>query len=126
MRMSHESESRPPGSRVLAVLRALYGAPQDERYWSGLESRIMARVATSANTADEWWLVFGDWARAGLVAAAIALVVAAATLAQARATEGRLAYEAVLDTPPTAPLQTADRSPGLTARQATLEYVSPH
>jgi hypothetical protein len=127
MRKPDEFESRPPGGRVLRALRAMYAAPQDPAYWDTLEAGILARLSADApGTGGEWWSAIGDWARLGLVAAAAALIVGAATMVQSRETEARLAYEAVLETPPTAPLQEADLAAGLSKRDATLKYVLPH
>jgi hypothetical protein len=130
MRKPDDFESRPPGGRVLRALRAMYEAPSDPAYWDTLEAGILARLSVDApgapGTGGEWWSAIGDWARLGLVAAAAALIVGAATMVQSRETEVRLAYEAVLETPPTAPLQEADLAPGLSKRDATLKYVLPH
>ena len=62
--------------RVTSALRARYAAPGDETYWEGLQTTVMARIASSARTS--WLQVAAGWARPGLAAAAAVLIVAAA------------------------------------------------
>ncbi len=64
---------------LTTVLRALYAAPADDGYWTGLEGRIMARLRR-AEEQGEWWGVFAEWRAAGLVAAGLMLTLAGAAL----------------------------------------------
>lgn len=63
---------------VSALLRTMYSAPADPAYWSGLEQRVMARLRENGPVA--WWAVFSEWRQAGLVAAALALLIAGAAI----------------------------------------------
>jgi len=53
-------------------LRAIYAPPGEESYWTGLERRILAAL----DEAESWWTVPDRWVRVGLIAAALALVLA--------------------------------------------------
>jgi hypothetical protein len=64
---------------LVAALSAMYAAPVDEGYWSGLEGRIMARLK-QAEAQGEWWSVFAEWRSAGLVAAGLMMTLAGAAL----------------------------------------------
>ena len=79
---------------VTRELRALYAAPA-ERYWDDLEGRIMAAVvagaARPARTAAHWWQTMADWARPGLAAAAVLVIVVGAVTLQSRATRTNVA-----------------------------------
>jgi hypothetical protein len=99
-------------------LRRLYAAPADEAYWSALERRIMARVAE-----EEWWEPLAAWVRVGVVAAGLALAVASLALVRSHQAEARMAYQTVIETPRTAPLQMATESGTASERDALLRYV---
>jgi hypothetical protein len=82
---------------LLRELRAAY-APPGERYWDDLEGRILqaVRAGTSgapspARAAADWWHALAGWARPGLAAAAVLMVVAGAVAIQARAAGAHLA-----------------------------------
>jgi anti-sigma-K factor RskA len=67
---------------LAAALRAVYTAPADDGYWTGLEGRIMSRLR-QAETPLEWWNVLAEWriARvAGLAAAGLMLTLAGFSL----------------------------------------------
>jgi anti-sigma-K factor RskA len=74
-------EDRSPidDPELAAALSAMYSAPAAEDYWTGLESRIMARLK-QAESQGEWWSVFAEWRSAGLVAAGLMLSLAGAAL----------------------------------------------
>ena len=120
MRIEREA---PDGSDedVTRALRALVAPPADPAYWSGLEQRIMARVASGS----EWWSAFDGWVRIGLAAAAVVVAVAGAVALQSRDASARLAYEAVMESSSGVPVAgpTAMRPPSATTREATLRYV---
>src|SRR5918912_690551 len=100
------------------ALRRLYAPPADEAYWRALERRIMARVAD-----EEWWEPLAAWVRVGVVAAGVALLVASLTAVRRHQAEARVAYQAVIETPRTAPLQMATESGTASERDAMLRYV---
>lgn len=64
---------------LVNALRAVYAAPTDDGYWSGLEGRIMARLRR-AEEQGEWWGVLAEWRTTGLVAAGLMLSLAGAAL----------------------------------------------
>ena len=75
-----------PNDEVTRQLRERYAAPTGE-YWDGLEARIMAAVTAgrvAVTDAAEWWQVLAGWARGGLVAATLAVVVAGSAALHAR------------------------------------------
>lgn len=106
---------------LTGALRAIYAAPSDPAYWDGLEARIMARVAADD---DAWWLPFQDWVRAGVVAAAVAVMVAGFALAHARTNTNREAYQSIVETPRTLAHQMATETTPLPDREATLRLVT--
>ncbi len=74
-------EDRSPieDPELVSALSAMYAAPADDDYWSGLEKRIVARLK-QAEAQGEWWGVFAEWRSAGLVAAGLMLAFAGAAL----------------------------------------------
>ncbi|MGZ8377312.1 MAG: hypothetical protein ACXW05_11560 [Gemmatirosa sp.] len=80
---------------VTCELRALYSAPGD-RYWDDFEGRIMAAVRAGgasrpARAAAEWWQALAEWARPGLAAAAVLVVVVGAITVQTHGTRATVA-----------------------------------
>ncbi len=71
---------QPLPERVIDMTRTLYAAPGGDAYWTSLEAKVMARLATTAPA--RWWQVLGGWARGGIVAAAAILVIVTMLLAQ--------------------------------------------
>src|SRR5215208_2557351 len=124
------SNARGPDDRdpeVTRLLRAAYEPPADSTYWQGLERRILARVAAAgAAPAAEWWEAFAGWTRAGLIAAGLAGVVAAAAMFQTRAAAVRVAYEAVVETPPLLSGVQTMRTAGVADHGATRRYTAPY
>lgn len=106
--------------RVLRALKAEYAAPRDPGYWAGLEARIMERIA---NTDDDWSWAFRTWGRTWLAAAAFALVALGVTAWRERVTERQLAYETVVESRPSLPVQLRERLVDGTVHDATLRYV---
>lgn len=91
MHAGRETPDRSPitDPELATALRAVYAAPTDDRYWSGMEDRIMTRLR-QAETPLEWWNVLAEWrvARvAGLVAAGLMLTLAGFSLWQERQIE---------------------------------------
>jgi hypothetical protein len=102
-------------------LRAIYAAPQGEAYWTTLEHRIMAAL----DTEDAWWTVPDRWLRAGLVAAAAALVIAGGLFLRAQTSLNRtMAYENVIEVEGIGSAL-AQREP-LSQEQATLRKLTGH
>lgn len=78
-------------------LTALYAPPGDAAYWTALEQRVLARLATPEG-ADEWWSVPEKWLRVGLVAAGIAVLLAGSFIVRTHAQASRMAsYETAID-----------------------------
>ena len=87
-----------PDREVAGALGPLLTPPVDNAaYWGGLQRRIMARVATAAS-APTWWSVSPTMARAGLLAAGLAILALGALAMQTREIETRMAYQSVTDT----------------------------
>ncbi len=103
-------------------LRQLYAAPADEGYWRSLAERIMARVANELEL-EAWWQPLAAWARIGVIAAGIALAMASVALSRSRADEARIAYETIIETPRTAPLQLATEDARSSGREVTLRLL---
>src|SRR5215207_1524290 len=124
------TDARVPDDRdpdVIRLLRAAYQPPADPTYWEGLERRILARVAAAgAAPAPEWWEAFAGWTRAGLIAAGFAAAVTTAAMFQTRAAAVRVAYEAVVETPPLLSGAQTMRPAGVSERDATLRYTAPY
>ena len=119
---------RPQGSEpeLGGMLRPLYEAPAEGAYWDDLQSRIMQRVRTAApDDMGAWWDVLEHWARVGVAAAVVVAVLSGALLLQHQAREARLAYEAVLNQPPTYSLRAPSRSDGTPPSDAILRYGLP-
>jgi hypothetical protein len=87
-----------PDRQVAGALQPLLAPPVDDAaYWDGLHRRIMARVATAATPAT-WWMVSPNMARAGLIAAGLALLALSALARQTREIEARMAVQSVTET----------------------------
>ena len=103
-------------------LRAIYAAPSDASWWTGLEARINARI-DAAVAADEWWTVPDKWLRAGLIAAGIAVIVAGALIMRTQTQVTTMAVETVLDPASVDLLEVAERGK-LTEQQITLRVLT--
>ncbi len=108
---------------VVRALRALYATPGGDAYWDGLEARIMAEVAAEPGSV---WPLFARWAPAGLIAAAVALLMAGMTLYRTSTREASVAYEAAVRGAAPMAVQTVSARPGTPVREATFEYVITH
>jgi hypothetical protein len=122
--MSLEPRIGPNGrdDDLTRALRAVYAAPDGDAYWTALAGRIMARIGGEA-AAELWWQPLTRWARAGLIAAALALVVARLAVSRDTARETAIAYDGGIETPQSAPLSLAADGSESSARDATLRYV---
>lgn len=118
---NEDRDSLPQETRE--VLRDMYAPPADPGYWEALEARILARVRREGTRA--WWTYFPDWMRAGVVAAAAALVLFALVWFQDRQAAQRMAEQQLLqpliDEVPVLVETMADEPER--ARNATLRYV---
>lgn len=77
-------------------LRAIYAAPVESAYWSGLEARILGRLVGDEGT-DAWYVVSEKWVRIGLVAAGFAVLVAGSLLMRTQTQYARAEYETLID-----------------------------
>jgi len=121
--MSDDLRLHPEDDAVTRALRELHAPPGGDGYWSGLEVRIMARIA-SAETA--WWSELGRWARPALAAAAALVLAAGLLLFRSREAERQVAYEDVLSAPTPISVAGAARPSslrGLEQREETLQFL---
>lgn len=123
MREDTELPGETPDEEIIDALRAMNAAPGGEAYWDGLEARIMARVAGDRGSV---WPLFARWAPAGLVAAAVALLMAGVALQRIEAEEASVAYEGAVRGAAPMAVQTVSARPGTPVREATFEYVITH
>ena len=101
-RSRDDDRSPVPDDATTRALRAEYAAP-DDRYWDGLEARVMAAVSRAAAASQapiEWWQALVGWTRPALAAAAVVLVAAGAAMLQARDARAHVAFQAVIDGTP--------------------------
>lgn len=117
----NEQDMLPPAAQSL--LRDIYAAPSEAGYWDRLEARIMARVRQEGRAV--WWGYFADWRRAGLAAAAAAILLVGFVWFQDRQTQRRMAEQRLLqpliDEVPVLVETMADEP--RRAREATLRYL---
>ncbi len=109
-----------PDDELHAALRREYAAPTDDGYWVALERRILSRI--TAEAAREWWSFFPSWSRAGLAAAALALLVAGVAAWQTRKAQERVAWHELL-APDEMPIIESAGYDRATRREATLRYL---
>jgi hypothetical protein len=83
-------------------------------------------TAAGAAPAAEWWEAFAGWTRAGLIAASLAAAVTTAAMFQTRAAAVRVAYEAVVESPPLISGAQTMRTVGVSERDPTLRYTAPY
>jgi len=121
--MSDDLRLQPEDDAVTRALRELHAPPADEGYWSGLEARIMARLA---HAEAAWWAELGRWARPALVAAAALVLAAGLLLFRSREAQTQVAYEDVLSAPTPISVAGAARPAslrGLEQREETLQFL---
>lgn len=92
------------GEPLASFIRESYTPPDaagfGDVYWSGLETRIMARIA--AESAERgWWAELVPWARVGLAAAAAIFLVAGIVNQQISEPAEQVAYEVINGFDPT-------------------------
>ena len=108
----------PEDSLVTAALRALLAPPHDPAYWSALEAAMLARLADD----EDWTAPFTRWKSAGLIAAALALLITGAALVRAHEVEAR-EMTTLLETPLSFTARVAAEVTEPDGREATLRYV---
>lgn len=79
-----------------SLIREMYAPAGGDGYWTGLEQRIMARVASDAPLDTRWWNVLAPWARPALIAAVTIFAIAGVFNQQLVEAEDQIAYETVL------------------------------
>ena len=119
--MSKELKFPDPSAdaELAAALAPLLTPPDDSvGYWNGLERRIMAHI----ESVPSWWFISPSMARAGVLAAGLALLALGAMALQTRQIEARMALRAVTETPleVAAPIPGIDPRPSRYAPAATL------
>ena len=113
-----------------AYLPPLTRGEVENNYWSALEQRIMARVATAnpAQREQGYWSVLNGWAQVGLVAAAALFAIGGLVSQRLGEPEEQVAYESVVPTSSTpeavsAPAALLTASGSSAQRDAALQYV---
>jgi anti-sigma-K factor RskA len=100
----------------------------ENAYGSGLEQRIMARVAGANPVQSDqgYWSVLNGWAQMGLVAAAALFAVGGLVSQQLGEPEEQVAYESMVTSAPeaiSAPAAIMTASDGSSQRDAALQYI---
>jgi hypothetical protein len=125
-------------ARLASIVRSAYAPPVgsggEDRYWAGVELRIMAGIAAGADTIESgrYWGVLGRWAQGGLVAAVALLAVAGIVNTRIVDSDDQSQYayeEVVRSTSPESVSATTDlmsSTDAAAARDATLRYVLSH
>lgn len=105
------------------ALRAEYASPDSEQYWAMLERRIMTRIGTDG--VREWWSYFAAWSRAGLAAAALALLAAGIATWQSNKAQEQVAVREVLELEDELSIltETSGTEPRARRRDATLRSL---
>lgn len=105
---------------VTRGLREIYAAPAAEKYWKGLEARILSNLASTPTIA--WWDELDRWMRPALAAAAVVLLAAGVAMVRAYQVDQESTYEAML-TPTSLPVETAVRPMLQEKRDGTFRYL---
>ena len=121
MKIVHDDDRDFRDDELHAALRVEYGQPTETSYWAFLERRIMARI--TAESAREWYSYFPAWSRAGLAAAALALMVAGVAAWQTRKAQDRVAWHELLESPSEMPMIESAGGERADRREATLRYL---
>jgi hypothetical protein len=122
----------PEDAVVREKLAEIYAAPSDPVYWSNLQVRVLSRIADS--DAGLWWVFLGRWSRAGIVAAALALMAAGVASAVTRQSDDMFVYQPLMDeglpastvqlgTGPITTLERVSSMVGVSEDEAAVRYV---
>ena len=121
---TNDEFTTPEDAIVRTKLGEMYAAPSDPAYWSDLQIRILERIADS--DPGLWWVFLGRWARAGIVAAALALMAAGLASVATQRGNAELAYQELLnERTPATTLERLSSTVGISEREAALRYVLP-
>jgi hypothetical protein len=121
MKIVHDDDRDFRDEELHAALRVEYGPPAADSYWTFLERRIMSRI--TAEGTREWWSYFPAWSRAGLAAAALALLAAGVAGWQTRKAQDVVAWQELLDSPSEMPMIESAGGERASRREATLRYL---
>jgi hypothetical protein len=113
---------------IVNLVRDAYAPPDSDAYWAGLESRIMARIASEGSGDSRWWTVLAPWARPALVAAAAIFALAGLINQNLSESDSPLAYDSVLQSVTPDVVATSEEliSVGRGTDGATLSYFLSH
>ena len=126
--------NNPKGDRdslddsLVHLIRDAYTPPDGEAYWSGLEQRIMARVASGRTSDTPWYLVLAPWVRPALIAAVAIFAVAGLVNFELVDSDSQVAYDSVIESATGGVASTSDEIMSLErgADGATLSYYLSH
>ena len=121
MNIVHDDDRDPRDEELHAALRVEYGRPAENSYWAFLERRIMARI--TAEGTREWYSYFPAWSRAGLAAAALAMLAAGVAAWQTRKAQDLVAWQELLESPSEMPVIESAGGERTRQREATLRYL---
>ena len=121
MNIVHDDDRDPRDDELHAALRVEYSRPADSSYWAFLERRIMARI--TAEGTREWYSYFPAWSRAGLAAAALAMLAAGVAAWQTRKAQDLVAWQELLESPSEMPVIESAGGERTRQREATLRYL---
>lgn len=110
------------------LIRVAYSPPDDDAYWTGLEQRIMARVASVTSDDTAWWSVLAPWGRPALIAAAAIFAVAGVINQQIVASDDQVAYESAFQSSTPDVVSTSEEIMSVErgADGATISYFLSH
>jgi hypothetical protein len=113
---------------IVNLVRDAYAPPGGDAYWTGLETRIMARIASESSGDSRWWNVLAPWARPALVAAAAIFALAGLINQNLADSDSPLAYDSVLQSVTPDVVATSEEliSVGRGTDGATLSYFLSH
>ena len=115
----HDDDRDPRDNELYDALRAEYNQPSGDSYWAFLERRIMGRITSEG--AREWWSYFPAWGRAGLAAAALAMLVAGVAAWQTRKAQDVAVWHELLESE--MPIIESAGGERTKQREATLRYL---
>lgn len=111
-----------------ALIRDAYAPPDGDAYWTGLEQRIMARVASETPGDSSWWSVLAPWGRPALIAATAIFAIAGVVNQQFVDSDEQLAYDSVLESSTPDVVSTSEEIMSVErgADGATISYFLSH
>jgi len=111
-----------------ALIRDAYAPPDGDAYWSGLEQRIMARVASESSADSSWWTVLAPWGRPALIAAAAVFAIAGVVNQQLVDSDEQMAYDSAFQSSTPDVVSTSEEIMSVErgADGATISYFLSH